>query len=330
MNTITVLPVSADANRPVWSVMIPTYNCSKYLRETIGSVLMQDRGIDKMEIWVVDDSSNDNPEELVKELGNGRINFYRQERNVGQLNNFSTCLNLARGKIIHLLHGDDFVLDGFYSKLEGPLLSDNSIGAAFTGNNIVDEDSKLVMVSDVLAPAPGVLNNFLTVISRKQVIQTPSIVVKREVYEKLGAFNKDLTWLEDWEMWIRIACNYHFYYEPTVLASYRIHDASNTVDSLETGRFVKDVLECIDVYSKYLKVPGKEKKAMINSARQHYLDYAKAQSRQRSSVLMLIRSFPLVYDFASFFSVMKDLFKMSVKTIIGKSNFISQRKVATI
>ena len=329
MNTITVLPVSADTNRPVWSVMIPTYNCSKYLRETIGSVLIQDGGIDNMEIWVVDDCSIDNPEELVKELGKGRINFYRQERNVGQLNNFSTCLNLAKGKIIHLLHGDDFVLDGFYKKLERPLLSDDSIGAAFTGNNIVDEDSKLVMVSDVLAPAPGVLNNFLTVISRKQVIQTPSIVVKREVYEKLGAFNKDLTWLEDWEMWIRIACNYRFYYEPTVLAAYRIHDASNTVDSLETGRFVKDVLECINVYSKYLKVFGKEKKAMINSARQHYLDYAKTQSRQRSSVLMLIRSFPLVYDFASFVSVMKEIFKMSVKTVMGKINFISQRKIAT-
>ena len=138
MNTITVLPVSADANRPVWSVMIPTYNCSKYLRETIESVLIQAGGIDNMEIWVVDDCSIDNPEELVKELGKGRINFYRQDRNVGQLNNFSTCLNLAKGKIIHLLHGDDFVLDGFYNKLEGPLLSDNSIGASFTGNNIVD------------------------------------------------------------------------------------------------------------------------------------------------------------------------------------------------
>lgn len=283
-----------------------------------------------MEIWIVDDCSTDNPEGLVKELGKGRINFYRQERNVGQLNNFSTCLNLAKGKIIHLLHGDDFVHDGFYNKLEGPLLADDSIGAAFTGNDIVDQDSKLVLVSDLLACAPGVLDNFLKIITHKQVIQTPSIVVKREVYEKLGAFNKDLTWLEDWEMWIRIACDYRFYYEPSVLASYRIHDTSNTTASLETGRFVKDVLGCINVYSGYLKVSESEKKAISISAKQHYLYYAKVQSRQRLSILILIRSFPLVYDVASFFSVVEDILKVSVKTAISKIRFIWQRKVATI
>ncbi|MEO6719209.1 MAG: glycosyltransferase [Ferruginibacter sp.] len=326
LNTIKVLPLSPGTIRPVWSVMIPAYNCSKYLRKTIESVLLQDRGINIMEIWVVDDCSRENPERLVEELGKGRINFYRQEHNVGQLNNFSTCLNLAKGKIIHLLHGDDFVHDGFYKKLEGPLLADDSIGAAFTGNDIVDQDNEVVLVSDLLAPGAGILDNFLTVIGSKQVIQTPSIVVKREVYEKLGAFNKDLTWLEDWEMWIRIACNYRFYYDPAMLASYRIHDTSNTTESLKTGRFVKDVRECIGVYSGYLKLPEKEKKVMINSARQHFLLYARNQSRQRLSVLILIRGFPLVYDFASFFFVTKEILKISVKAIIAKTNLFRKEK----
>ncbi len=114
MNTVKVLPVS-DNNvvRPLWSVMIPTYNSARFLKKTLQSVLSQDRGIEKMEIWVVDDCSADNPHDIVEEFGNGRVKFYRQQKNVGQLNNFSTCLNLSKGRIVHLLHRDDFVHDGF-------------------------------------------------------------------------------------------------------------------------------------------------------------------------------------------------------------------------
>lgn len=256
-----------------------------------------------MEIWVVDDCSTDNPQAIVEELGKGRIGFYRQKQNVGQLNNFSTCLNLAKGKIIHLLHGDDFVHDGFYENLWKGFISDDSVGAAFTAHNIVDESGKLVISSDLLAAEAGVIENFLSIITCKQVIQTPSIVVKREVYEKLGAFNRDLHWVEDWEMWIRIACHYTFYYEPLVLASYRVHNNSSSEDNIKTGRFIKDVLNCMDVYAGYLKMPKKNKKKMINSAKQHYLNFARQQSNKRASVLILIRSLALVYNFSSFFSI---------------------------
>ena len=321
MNTIKVLPITDPAiTRPLWSVMIPTYNCSGYLKETIESVIMQDRGVENMEIWVVDDCSTINPEDMVKQLGKGRINFYRQEQNVGQLNNFNTCLNLACGKIIHLLHGDDFIHNGFYAKIESPLMADENIGAAFTGNNIVDTNSNVTLVSDLLSNEPGVLHNFLSLITRKQLIQTPSIVVKREVYEKLGGFSRDLSWLEDWEMWIRIACHYKFYYEPATLASYRLHRASNTEDSIQTGRFVKDALACIIVYSGYLNLPKKSKQEIINAAKQHYLNYSKTESRKRLSALILVRSFPLVYDFSSFISLIKEMARISIKAGIKKFN----------
>jgi cellulose synthase/poly-beta-1,6-N-acetylglucosamine synthase-like glycosyltransferase len=38
----TIPPVPEGASRPLWSVMIPTYNCANYLRETLTSVLAQD------------------------------------------------------------------------------------------------------------------------------------------------------------------------------------------------------------------------------------------------------------------------------------------------
>src|SRR6478609_217580 len=76
-------------NRPLWSVMIPTYNCTNYLKQTLESVLAQDPGQDKMQIEVVDDCSIDgDTRALVEEIGKGRIGFFRQEKNIGSLRNF--------------------------------------------------------------------------------------------------------------------------------------------------------------------------------------------------------------------------------------------------
>jgi glycosyltransferase involved in cell wall biosynthesis len=84
--------------------MIPPYNSARYLRESLASVLDQDLGLDVMQIEVVDDhSTQDDPAVIVEELGRGRVGFYRQRENVGQVRNYETCLNRSRGKLIHML-----------------------------------------------------------------------------------------------------------------------------------------------------------------------------------------------------------------------------------
>src|SRR5918912_1129900 len=105
---VEILPVPEGTVRPFWSVMIPTYHCARFLRQTLESVLAQDPGSESMQIEVVDDGSTlDDPEKVVKDVGQGRVAFYRQPQNVGHTKNFETCLKRARGKVVHLMHGDD-------------------------------------------------------------------------------------------------------------------------------------------------------------------------------------------------------------------------------
>src|SRR4051794_30643990 len=92
--------------RPTWSVMIPTYECGAYVGATIESVIRQASPGNGMEIVVVDDHSvQDDIERVVADAGNGRVSFVRQPANVGHVRNFNECLRLARGHLIHLLHG---------------------------------------------------------------------------------------------------------------------------------------------------------------------------------------------------------------------------------
>jgi len=65
----------SDAERPLWTVIIPTYNCAEYAREAIDSVLIQGPGPVIMQILVVDDGSDDHIEDVVKEMGNSRVEF---------------------------------------------------------------------------------------------------------------------------------------------------------------------------------------------------------------------------------------------------------------
>src|SRR5687768_13877620 len=106
-------PVPQGVNRPLWSVMIPAYNCSEYLEAALLSVLCQDPGPASMQIAVVDDASTDaDVEALVATVGKGRVEYMRHPINVGSLQNFNTCIDRARGHYVHLLHGDDRVLPG--------------------------------------------------------------------------------------------------------------------------------------------------------------------------------------------------------------------------
>ena len=138
-----IKPLPDQVSRPLWSVMIPAYNCSQYLIENIRSVLQQDPGPERMQIEVVDDFSTDTDvESLVREIGKGRVGFFRQSQNVGSLRNFETCLNRATGHYIHLLHGDDQVNPGFYAEIEKLFTLFPEAGAAFTGFVFVDEQNE--------------------------------------------------------------------------------------------------------------------------------------------------------------------------------------------
>lgn len=267
----TIQPVSEKTQRPLWSVMIPTYNCANYLRETLVSVLAQDPGPDMMQIEVVDDcSTKDDPATVVKELGRGRVGFYQQPKNLGHVRNFETCLHRSRGKLIHLLHGDDCVRNGFYEKLQRGFDADPSVGAAFCRHIFMDEQGHWLSISELEQLKSGVLNNWLERIAVQQRIQTPSIVVRRDVYEQLGGFDRRFScWGEDWEMWVRIAACNSVWYEVEPLALYRIRSTSLSGHSVRNGENIQDFRKAIAMVWDYLpreRAKQLTQKTLINYA----------------------------------------------------------------
>lgn len=233
---------------PFWSVMIPVYNRTTYLEKTLRSVLCQHPGENVMQVEVVDDASTmSDPEPLVRRLCGDRVGFSRQPRNLGGVGNWNSCVDRSRGEWVHLLHSDDVVFPGFYAQLKDALDKRADVGAAFCRHIGIDEDDRLIWTSDLETPTPGILPRFIEKISVSQRIQCPSIVVRRDVYEKLGGYWPDLAYAADWEMWIRIAAHYPIWYEPTILAAFRHHSASWTAACVRSAETILAERRCIAI-----------------------------------------------------------------------------------
>jgi glycosyltransferase involved in cell wall biosynthesis len=264
--------------RPLWSVIIPVYNCLKYLPYTLRSVLMQDLGPDKMEIIVVDDCSNDGDvEEVVKKIGIGRIKYFKQSSNVGLIRNFEACIKLSKGYYIHILHGDDEIIEGFYNEIGGLFQDYPEIGAAFTNFEYMDASGNSIWSNEIITDQKGVLENWLINIAESQKLQYCCNVVKRSTYEALGSFY-GIECVEDWLMWVRIAAAFPVAYSPKTLARYRVFTDNVTGVNLRSGKFFNNSLKCIEMFRPFL--PKDAQNHTIKIARKNVAEnYARLSHR---------------------------------------------------
>lgn len=267
-----IKPVEDSAPRPLWSVMIPVYNCLHTLEETLNSVLIQAFPVDEMQIEVVDDASTDGDvQQLVEQIGKGRVRYFRQQSNVGSLSNFETCINRAQGKIVHLLHGDDKVRVGYYAKISELFEKYPEAGAAFCRYATIDARSKVLWDHGKEMQEDGILDDWLNRIASQQRLQYCTIAVRREVYERLGGFY-GVIYGEDWEMWVRIAAHYPVAYTPEVLAEYRMHNNSISHRAFLDASHVKDMAWVIDRIQKWL--PPDKKGVFRREASKRYAAYS--------------------------------------------------------
>lgn len=247
-------PIPFGTPRPTWSVMIPTYNCAGYLRETLASVLGQDPGPDAMQIEVVDDcSTKDDPEAVVRELGGGRVGFFRQPRNVGVTGNFNTCVERSKGLLVHILHGDDYVLPGFYERAAKVFRGHPEIGAVLCRYVGIDGESNWHTIEKMRQPTAGPLEGIADSLIVDNEVRCPAISVRRSVYEEIGGFDLRLRHAADWDMWRRIALRYPIWYEPNPpLACYRVHLESDTTKLRGNGANIADRRLAIELSSGYV------------------------------------------------------------------------------
>lgn len=173
-----------DRNIYEVSVVIPTYNVSKYIESTLESVIMQT--IDDFEIIIVDDGSTDNTVELCKKTLE-RVNIpYKilRQPNSGVSVARNRGISASEGKYIYLLDSDDLINKFFLEKMICTAKKNNA-DIVFCGFDKIDEQQNLIeQYSSLYSYIEGGLTGIevLKLMLKEQIwICTISGIYKREL-----------------------------------------------------------------------------------------------------------------------------------------------------
>jgi glycosyltransferase involved in cell wall biosynthesis len=249
---IPLVENGATAPRPRWSVMIPTYNCARFLETTLQSVLAKAPRAEEMEIVVVDDcSTKDDPESVVRRVGRGRVSFTRNEKNLGASATFNRCLALSRGELVHILHGDDVALPDLYSKAELCFAASPECGAVASRVATIDTDGRWIELGRVMHPEDVTPLSLFT----QNTMTAPAVMIRRAVVEKTGGFREDLVHSADWDLWKRISLVSRIEVLDEPLLLYRVHPGQDTGRLTRTGGNIRDMAHAIAVSRDYTSAP---------------------------------------------------------------------------
>ena len=242
-------PVPPGVTRPDWSVMIPTYNCARFLGQAIQSVLAEDQPPERMQIEVVDDCSTaDDPEAVVRDLGKGRVAFHRKASNQGANANFNTCIERSRGHLVHILHGDDFVAPGFYRTVARGLEAAPTAGMVVVRTFMVNREGEIDNLARRLTDKTEVFQTLPEQLYENAIL-TPGVVVKRTAYEEHGGFIPALIHVADWEMWDRLITLAGAIFVNQPLAFYRLFPENETGRLARSADNLREYLRLADVFA---------------------------------------------------------------------------------
>lgn len=244
---------------PLWSVTIPSYNAAAYIAETLESVISEGIDKDKMEIVVVDNCSTDNTAEIVEKVGKGRVRLVTNEKNVGPIGNFNKCIEAAKGDLVHMLHADDLIKKGFYTRFETLFNHYSEVNLICCNSELIDGEGVIIRSYAPMSTLDNPSNDVSEMIYGNPML-APAIVVRKAAYDKLGGFDTSLTYVGDWDMWTRVVFNLKGLFIQDTLAQYRVHNHSDTAVKYATG---VSILEYEKIFNKFTAIglPIKPEKA---------------------------------------------------------------------
>lgn len=211
---------------PLVSIIIPAYNASEFIAETLDSALAQN--YPDVEIIVIDDGSTDATPELLKSYGT-RIQVSRQP-NAGQAAARNHGARLARGELLLFLDNDDLLDADFLTQQTALLAHFDGADAVYCDHRTIDAAGRITAETGALGyPRPS--GDILRALLHGPCMITPGLVLlRRAVFEASSGFDEApaMRGYEDYALWLGMAARGQFIYNARTLVSYRRHPAQAT------------------------------------------------------------------------------------------------------
>lgn len=197
-------------------IIVPCYGYARYLEQCVRSLLHQE--VAELRVLIIDDASPDDTAAIGQRLADAdsRVSFRRHVKNMGHIATYNEGVEWASSEYLLLLSADDYLLDGalpravdlmdanptmtlcYGNALEG--YPDGTFRICGTGFDRESTDESLVLNSSQF------LESF-RVSGSKNIVPTPTAVVRTRVQKALGGYRADLPHTADLEQWLSLAAH---------------------------------------------------------------------------------------------------------------------------
>ena len=256
-------------DNPVVSVVIPAYNAESTLPETISSVLSQTFA--DFELVIIDDGSTDTTAHVLACFTDQRLHYIyqpNQERAVAR----NRGISVSQGKYLAFLDADDQWMPDKLAKQVALMEGNNDLGLVYsdllytnrlTGKTLFLFSQKVKFYRGKVPLRRILIQNF---------IQSPTPLVRKEVFEEVGLFDPSLIPVEDWDMWIRIVSRFPIDYVAKPLARYCVPQNA-VLWSRHPEIQHKAVLKMLDKIELLINLPPTPSRQIMKQARSqaHYI-----------------------------------------------------------
>lgn len=210
------------SNSPIVSVIIPAYNASRYLKETIESLLVQ--SYSNLEIIIINDGSTDDTETVIRPfLTEKRIKYFSQA-NGGISKARNKGVVCSQGVYIAFLDADDLALPERIEEQVDFLEKNSDYGVAYSQfQSFIEGRSRRLFTYR----RTGFSGNIFQPLLQYSFICPSTVMLRRKVFDDVGGFDEQFRDAEDWDLWRRLAYRgvlFGFIDKPLVLT--RLHPQS--------------------------------------------------------------------------------------------------------
>jgi glycosyltransferase involved in cell wall biosynthesis len=187
-------------NVPAISVILPAYNCEKYIARAIESVLHQT--FTNFELIIIDDGSTDRTGEIIKSFTDPRILYQFNSTNKGLVFTLNKGIGVAKARYIARMDGDDISFRERFEKQLNYLNKNNHVDLLATVVTLIDENDHPMGTwkGDEQNINEKDIRKYL---AKDNCIAHPSVMGKIEIFKKYK-YNHTQSQSEDYDLWLRM------------------------------------------------------------------------------------------------------------------------------